>query len=137
MLNMLVEARLGEICDEVNNDLIPDLFEKNGWDKTETPNLMVGEIADIDMEVFAKAMQQLKATKLVPVTAQNINFISKVMQLPYRFDNDVSQEELDKILQTEVEDESRSGDGLAKGSGNGTSDNVSEDDNSANNLGNS
>lgn len=137
MLNMLVEARLNEICDQINNDLIPDLFRKNGWDDTKCPKIKIGKVADIDMAVYAKAMQQLKATKLVAMTPENLNFIAEVFQLPYRFPLDATKEEIDEILGVEQEDDSRSGDGLEKGSGNGTSDNVSVDDNSANNLGNS
>ena len=137
MLNMLVEARLNEICDQINKDLLPDLFRRNGWDETKTPKLVIGKIADLDMEVYAKAMQQLKATKLIAVTPENINFIAEVFQLPYRIPDDATKEEIDEILGVEQEDDSRSGDGLEKGSGNGTSDKVSEEDNSANNLSNS
>lgn len=137
MLNMLVESRLLEVCEQINSDLIPDLFRKNGWDDTKCPKIKLGKVADIDMAVYAKAMQQLKATKLVPLTPENLNFISEVFQLPYRFADDATQEEIDEILGVDQDDDSRSGDGLAKGSGNGTSDKVSEDDNSANNLENS
>lgn len=136
MLNMMVQARLIEICDQINSDLIPDLFRRNKWDATKTPKLCFGEIADIDMEVFGKAMQQLKATKLIPVTPENINFISQVFKLPYRVPENTTKAELDDILGVNDGDASKSGDGLAKGSGNGTSDNVATADNSANNLSN-
>lgn len=136
MLTMMVQARLLEICDQINNDLIPDLFRRNGWDDTKTPKIRFGEIYDIDMEVFGKAMQQLKATKLIAVTPENINFIAEVFKLPYRVPADATKAELDEILGVNDDDASRSGDGLAKGSGNGTSDNVSTTDNSANNLNN-
>lgn len=136
MLNMMVQARLIEICDQVNNDLIPDLFRRNGWDASKTPKMTFGEIADIDMEIFGKAMQQLKATKLIPVTPENVNFISQVFKLPYRVPKDATKAELDEILGVNDEDASKSGAGLAKGSGNGTSDKVSTTDNSANNLSN-
>lgn len=137
LLNMLVESRLNEICEQVNEDLIPDLFRRNGWDDSKTPKMKIGKLADIDMSVFAKAMQQLKATNLVPVTPDNINFISSIFNLPYRVKDDATSEEIDELLRVDSEIQSRSGDGLSKGSGNGTSDNVSEDDNSASNLGNS
>lgn len=137
LLNILVEARLDEVCDQINNDLIPDLFRKNGWDDTKTPKIKIGKLADIDMSVYAKAMQQLKATNLVPITPDNLNFISSVFNLPFRFDADATEDEIKKILQVEDEMQSRSGDGYSKGSGNGTSDFVSVDDNSASNLENS
>ena len=52
----------------LNNDLIPELFRRNGWDDSKLPTLRYGELEEVDMAVFAKAMQQLKATKLIPVT---------------------------------------------------------------------
>lgn len=137
MLNMLVEARLNEVCEQINNDLIPDLFRKNGWDDTKTPKVKLGKLSDIDMSVYAKALQQLKATNLVPITPENLNFISSVFDLPYRFDSNATSDEIDEILRVDTDVQSRSGDGYSKGSGNGTSDFVSTDDNSASNLGNS
>lgn len=137
MLNMMVEARLIEICDQINNDLIPDLFRRNGWDDSKTPKILFGEIADIDMEIYGKAMQQLKATKLIPITPENINFISEVFKLPFRVPKDATKAEIDELLGTHDEDQSRSGDGLSTGTGNGTAKTVSQTDNSANNLSNS
>lgn len=135
-LTMLVENRIKEIFTVINNDLIPDLFKRNGWDATKTPKLKYKTLKEVDLATFAKAMQQLKATKLIAVTPENINYIAEQAGLPTRLDSEMTQEEIDKILGVEEKDDSRSGDGLEKGSGNGTSDNVSEDDNSANNLNN-
>ena len=58
------------------------------------------------------------------------------MGFTYRVDDNLSKEELDELLGVEQKDDSRSGDGLEKGSGNGTSDKPSESDNSASNLNN-
>lgn len=137
MLNLLVESRLNEVCEQINSDLIPDLFRRNGWDDTKTPKVQLGKLSDIDMAVYAKALQQLKATNLVPITPENLNFISSVFDLPFRFDPDATDEEINAILRVDSEQQSRSGDGYSKGTGNGTSDKVSVDDNSASNLGNS
>lgn len=82
-------------------------------------------------------MQQTKATKLIPVTPKNINYIGEELGLPERLSEDMSQDDLDKILGVEQKDDSRASDGMSKGSDNGTSDNPSEVDNSANNLYNS
>ena len=109
----------------------------NGWDETKTPKLKYGKLREIPFSEFAKAMQQTKATKLIPVTPKNINFIGEELGLPERLSEDMSQDELDKILGVEQKDDSRSGEGMSKGSDNGTSDNPSEVDNSANNLYNS
>ena len=134
MLSMVVESLLDSIFAQVNKDLIPDLFRRNGWDDTKTPKLKRGDIFNMDFAAFAKAMQQLKATKLIAVTPDNINYIAEVMGLPYRVPHDTTKEELDEILGTMDEDESRSGDGAASPSGQGTANTVSEDDKSASNL---
>lgn len=128
-----VESRLREIQDVLNSNLVRQLFELNGWDVEVLPTFEFKPVEQVDMAEFAKGLQQLKATSLVVPSARNINYIAKVMGLPDRVDENISQEELDKLLGKE---ESRAGDGLAKGTGNGTSDSVSERDNSASNLDN-
>ncbi|MGD4642045.1 hypothetical protein QT746_22440, partial [Xanthomonas citri pv. citri] len=77
MLSMLVENRVKEIFTVINNDLIPHLFRLNGWDETKTPKLKYGKLREIPFSEFAKAMQQTKATKLIPVTPKNINYIGE------------------------------------------------------------
>lgn len=136
LLNMLVESCIKDIFEIINRDLIPELWELNGWDITETPKLKYGSLKEVNMADFAKAIQQLSATKNIAKTPDNLNLIAEIMGLPYRFASDATKEEIDEILRVEEKDDSRSGDGLAKGSGNGTSDKVSEKDNSANNLSN-
>ena len=81
-------------------------------------------------------MQQTKATNLIPKTPKNINFISEELGLPDRLSEDMDIKELDTILGTDDKMQSRASDGYSKGTGNGTSDNVSALDNSANNLSN-
>jgi hypothetical protein len=133
MLNMLVENRIKEVFTVLNNDLIPHLFRLNGWDATKTPSIKYGKLRDIPFESFAKAMQQVKATKLIPVTPENINYISEELGLPYRVDSSISPEDLDTLLGVEKEDESGAGEGLAT-EGEGTSKTPSEKDESANNV---
>ena len=133
MLNMLVETRVQEVLRVLNNDLIPELFRRNGWDDSKLPTLRYGELEEVDVAVFAKAMQQLKATKLIPVTPNVINRVLEIMGFTYRVPDDMTREELDDLLGVDQEDDSRSGDGLNK-QGIGTSDKVPEADPNANNL---
>lgn len=135
MLNMLVENRIKEIFTVINNDLIPHLFRLNKWDETKLPQVKYGKLREIPFEAFAKAIQQVKAVKALPVTAKNINFISEELGLPDRLDENISQEDLDEILGVEKEDESRSGDGLST-AGEGTAKEPSAEDKSASNLDN-
>lgn len=133
MLNMLVENRIKEVFTVLNNDLIPHLFRLNGWDATKTPQIRYGKLREIPFESFAKAMQQTKATKLIPVTAKNINYISEELGLPDRVDLNVSREDLSDILGEEKEDDSSSGKGMTT-AGEGTGKGFSDEDKSAGNL---
>lgn len=135
MLNMFVEARLKEILDVLNNDLIPDLWEKNLWDKTKLPKIKHGRIEKVSLEVLAKAVQQLMATNSIPLTVENINYLMEVFGFPTRLPKDTSREELLEILGFGLEMQSRSGDGMAKGTvGEGTAKKLSGTDKNAQNL---
>lgn len=138
MLNMLVETRIREILRIINTDLIPELFRRNGWDDSKVPQFKYGELEEIDMAVFAKGMQQLRATRLVPLTPKNVNYIAEVMGLPDRLSEDLTQDELEKLLGVEQTLDSNSGLGYSSDTGglNGTGNDVSEEDNSASNLSN-
>lgn len=136
MLNMLVENRIKEIFTVLNNDLIPHLFRLNGWDASQTPRIRYGKLREIPFESFAKAMQQTKATKLIPMTAKNVNYISEELGLPDRVASDISREDLNEILGVEEEDDSKSGSGFQSPTGVGTSEKQPEADTSAGNLAN-
>jgi phage gp29-like protein len=135
---MLVENRVKEIFTVINNDLIPHLFRLNGWDENKTPKLKYGKLREIPFAEFAKAMQQLKATNLIAKTPRNINFISEQVCLPDRLDETMSMNELNAILGTDDSMQSRASDGYSSNTGglNGTGDNASTLDNTANNLSN-
>lgn len=135
MLNMFVEARLKEFLDVINKDLIPDLWRKNGWDDTKCPKLKHGRIEKVALETLAKAVQQLMATNSIPITVENINYIMEIFGFPTRIPDGTSQEELHKLLGFGLEMQSRSGDGMKKGTvGDGTAKNSTGKDRNANNL---
>lgn len=135
MLNMFVEARLREFLDILNKDLIPDLWRKNGWDDTKCPKIKHGRIEKVALEVLAKAVQQLMATNSIPITVENINYIMEVFGFPTRISASTTQEELLDLLGFGLDMQSRSGDGMQKGTvGEGTAKKVSGDDKNANNL---
>ncbi|MBQ0112865.1 MAG: hypothetical protein KBT03_07035 [Bacteroidales bacterium] len=136
MMNMYVENRIKEIFTKINTDLIPDLWERNGWDVTKLPQIEYGTLKEVSMSDFAKAVQQTKAVKFLPPTPKNVNYVLEKLGFPDRVSNTATPDEMNKILGVEEKDDSRAGDGLAKGSGNGTSDKVSETDNATSNLDN-
>lgn len=120
ILAMAIEARLKEIQDVLNKELIPFLFKMNGWEDEELPKFCYGDLEERDLEILSKAIQRIAAVGLVAKTAENVNEVAEMLDLPYRVDPNTTQEELDALLGKDV---SRAGDGMAK-SGNGTSDNI-------------
>lgn len=134
MFNMFVEARLREFIEVINNDLIPDLFSRNGWDITKTPKLRYDRVEKLTVAEMAKAIQQLSATQTIPITAENTNYMAEIFGFPTRVPLDIEFDELIKLRGYGLDMQSRSGDGMAKGSGNGTSDSVATTDTNANNL---
>lgn len=127
IMAMAIEARLKEIQDVLNTDLMRQLFEVNGWPVEELPEFVYGDLDEVDLDAFSQAIQRIKAVGLIAPTAGNVNYIAEVVGLPDRIESDMSQEKLNELLGPP---ESRSGDGMKKGSGNGTSDSVSSRDNS-------
>ena len=134
MFNMFVEARLREFIEVINNDLIPDLFARNGWDITKTPKLKYDRVEKLTVAEMAKAVQQLSATQTIPITAENTNYMAEIFGFPTRVPLDIEFDELTKLRGYGLDMQSRSGDGMVKGSGNGTSDSVAKADTNASNL---
>lgn len=130
LVAMAIESRLKEIQDVLNKDLMVQLFELNGWSTEELPEFVYGDLDEVDLDKFSQAIQRIKANSLITPTAGNVNYIAEVLGLPDRVEEGMSQEELNELLGSST---SRSGDGMSKGSGNGTSDNPASRDNSTSN----
>lgn len=130
LVAMAIESRLKEIQDVLNKDLMVQLFELNGWSTEELPEFVYGDLDEVDLDKFSQAIQRIKSNSLITPTAGNVNYIAEVLGLPDRVEEGTSQEELNELLGSST---SRSGDGMSKGSGNGTSDNPASRDNSTSN----
>lgn len=122
ILAIAVDARLREIQEVLNNDLIPSLFKLNGWEDEDLPKFVYGDLEERDLEILSKAIQRIAAVGLVAKTSDNVNAVAEMLDLPHRVDVNTTQEELNELLGKDV---SRAGDGMSKGTGNGTSDKVS------------
>ena len=124
------------ILEALNENLLPQLLALNDMrlSESEMPFVKAGNIVDVDMEGFSKAIQRIGAVGYLPKTPEVINRILEVMGIDMKIEDDISQDELLKML---GEDTSRAGDGMTKGSsGNGTGKISSARDNSAANLDN-
>ena len=133
---MAIEARLLEIRDVLNTELIPQLYKVNGWVDEAYPTFEFGDIEDEDIEAFSKALQRAKAVGLITPTAGNVNRVAEVLKLPDRVPEDIPQEELTALL---GKSSTRSGDSFNTDTGglNGTANSVSTSDTSTQNLENS
>jgi hypothetical protein len=131
LMTMAVEARLQEMSNTLNSDLIPQTFKMNGWSDTDYPKFKFGDLNEVDLEEFSKAIQRVFSVNAIEADRPVMNKIrTTIFKVdPKAEDAPVNKDELPKI-------ESRSGDGMAKGSSNGTSDSAAETDTSASNADN-
>ncbi len=124
------------ILEALNENLLPQLLALNDirLPETEMPYVKSGKIVDDDKEGFSKAIQRIGAVGYLPKTPQVINRILEVLDIDQRIEEDISFDDLMKML---GEDTSRAGDGMTRGStGTGTAKMSSTRDNSAANLDN-
>lgn len=127
---MVIDARLIEIRDQLNHDLIPQLFALNGWDITDTPYFDFGDIAEESLDEISKYIQRIAAVGLMPKTAAMTNWVTEKLGVAPQFSDSQTLEEIAPYL---TGYSSGAGEGLNK-TGNGTSNSVSERDNSSANL---
>lgn len=131
IMAMAIDYRLKEIQDVLNKDLIPQLFELNGWEETDYPKFVYSDLQDRDMAELAKAIQQVAAVGLIEIDRPTLNVIrEEILKVPPKPED----EPIDKTNLTNYQ--SGASEGMEKGTGNGTGDNVSTRDNSAANLAN-
>lgn len=127
IMAMAIEARLKEIQDTLNNDLIPQLFALNGEILTakELPKLCYGDLDEVDLDEFSKAIQRMGSVGALELDRPMANKIRESIKVvPKPMDEPVDKEEI-------MGGESQAGDGMAAGGGNGASKRASGRDNAA------
>jgi phage gp29-like protein len=130
LIGNAIESMLKSIKDVINSDLVRHTYELNGWDASRACSIDYDDLERNDLEGLSKFIQRVASVGLVVKDVETINRIRQAMGV----DNvEMTDEELQNVLTPET---SRASDGMAKGSGNGTSDAVSSLDSSANNLDN-
>jgi hypothetical protein len=130
LLSMTIEYRLKEIKAVLNQDLMRSIYEMNGWDTDRMAQFDYGNILDEDLEEISKYIQRTKSVGILPRTLDTVNKALTSLGLPALPEG---TELSDSMFPDSA---SRAGDGMAKGSGNGTSDNPASQDNSSNNSDN-
>ena len=125
-----VEAMLDLIVDAFNREVIRHLYELNGFDPARACSLDYEGLNHTDLETLSKFIQRTASVGLVEKDRTVLNIIREAMGA----DAKPSDEPVNEEILTGYK--SRASDGMAKGSGNGTSDFVAGTDMSSLNADN-
>ena len=128
LLAMAVEYRLKEIREVLNSDLMRSLYELNGWDTDRMATFEFGDTVEVDWDEISKFYQRTKAVGMLPRNHATVNKLMEALGLEPISDDTPLDE---KLFPEEMQ--SKSGEGMSKGSGNGTSDEPAGKDNSTSN----
>jgi hypothetical protein len=127
--DMAIESKLIEIQEQLNHDLIPQLFSLNGWDTTVVPYFQFGDLKTPDLDVLSKFIQRVGAAGLMAKTPDTVNWIAEQANMPVEFTSDMDREE---FLEHLTAYDSNAGEGMEEGTtGNGTSTSSAKRDNSS------
>lgn len=123
------ERLIANIAEVLQNDLIKMTYQLNGWDESRLGSFDYDGLEPADLDTFSSAIMRMGASGYVPYTLDVINAVLGNLGIDPLPEGTV----LEDIL---PESKSRSGDGAAAGSGNGTSNSVASTDNSIANMSN-
>lgn len=125
------ESMLDKMVSVINNDLIRQTYELNGWDTSRMGSMDYDNLDTQDLEAFSKAIQRFASTSVIEVDRPVLNKIRESVGVdPLPLDEEPRTDYMPKAT-------SRSGDGMAVGTtGNGTATGISGSDTSSNNLDN-
>lgn len=119
ILTLALLHRLSEIRCTLNQQLMRWIYEQNGWDMDEMCEFVHDDIEVVDLDTFSKAIQRAWSVGAVEFDRDAANLVRKNLGLPLKPDDEpVSVDELSTNLSGKS---SRSGDGMASPTGNGTS----------------
>jgi len=131
IMAMAIEARLREIADTLNKDLIPQTFALNGWEEEEYPKFVYSDLDEEDIDEFGKLVQRVFSVNAIEFDREIANIIRErgFGASPYPKDKEIDEDLLPN-------NRSRAADGMAKGGGNGTSNSAANSDTSVSNMDN-
>ena len=121
------EAMLKKITQVINDDLIRQTYELNGWDTSRMGTMDFDNIQTEDLESFSKAIQRYASTGMLEIDREVLNRVRESVGI------DSLPKDEEPNLDAMPANTSRSGDGMAT-AGEGTSTNPSGTDTSSNNL---
>lgn len=126
LLTHYIERDVNLVCEAINTQIIPQLLRLNGFvvDQQDMPVFESGKISSPDLDVVSSAIQRVMGVNAIPKTPEVINEFLGMFGIKYRVPDEVVNDpaKWEEYLTNYMSDgESRSGDGIAAGTGNGTS----------------
>ena len=121
LLALAVDARLKEIQNTLNRELMPYICKMNGWDLEECPYFDYEDSEDLPLEDFGSFIQKVFAVGAIEFDRPVANRIRKIFGVPELDENTPVDKELLPANMSNIQ--SRSGDGAASPTGQGTSTN--------------
>ena len=88
-----VESKLMEIQDQLNHDLIPQLFAVNGWSTEVLPKFVFKAVNKPDLDILSKWVQRNAAAGLIPQTQDTVEWLCEQAGMPYVIPEDMTREE--------------------------------------------
>ena len=85
--NMAIESKLIEIRDQLNHDLVTQLFQLNGWPTDVVPYWDFGDLVSPDLDVLSKFLQRTASVGLISQDANTVNWIAQQANLPTPFED--------------------------------------------------
>jgi hypothetical protein len=131
MVGAMCKYLINNILEEVNRDLIKQLYELNGFDPARACRIDADNIEDDDLEGLSKAFQRVASTGLIEIDRAILNKVREMLGV------DALPEDMEVQKDKLSGNSSRSGDGMAtQGEGTSNSPNGTEiSDNNADNVG--
>ena len=121
IIEMTLESKLNEIKDQLNNDLVRQLWELNAWDTDVMPYFDYGNISRESLDEIGKFVQRVAAVSMLPKSPKVVNWLMKQADIPYHVDESLSPEELSEQLTPMT---SGAAQGMAEGLPSGTGSNT-------------
>ena len=116
VVEMALTFRLKEIRDVLNQELIPQTYQMNGWSDTDYPTFEFGEISQTSLDELGKFLQRVGAVSMIERDRGVLNVSRKALGLqPFPEEDPVHEEELPSFS-------SGAGKGMTSGMPSGTGD---------------
>ena len=115
---MAIESKLIEIRDQLNHDLVTQLFQLNGWSTDVVPYWDFGDLVSPDLDVLSKFLQRTASVGLISQDPSTINWISQQANMPTPFEDQTISIEDARMQLTGYS--SGAGEGMEEGNPSGT-----------------